>query len=201
MKQPQERLGRDTRRKNFEHAAIVLVSKIGYKAVTTDGVAKQANVSKGLLWRYYANLDELMLDAAKRALHDLEMIVANGLDLEQPVPDLLHETIHRAAELPKSHHDELLAIQRIVINLRLPDGSQAINEANSYQSLYTNQSAIFKRGQQEGHIKQTVDPELFARIYQGTVDTMIDQLISDPQLDSTQYADCASDIILNGIST
>lgn len=201
MKQARQRLDTDTRRQHFERAAIVLVSKLGYKAVTTDAIAKQANVSKGLLWRYYANLDELMRDSAKRALRDLETIVANGLDLEQPVPDLLRETIHRAAELPKSHHDELLAIQRIAINLRLPDGSQAINEANSYRGLYASQSAIFKRGQQEGHIKQTVDPELFARIYQGTVDTMIDQLISDPKLDSKQYADCASDIILNGIST
>lgn len=199
MKKPRERLDEATRRKQFERAAITLVSEVGYKAVTTDTIAKETGVSKGLLWRYYTNLDELLRDAAKRALGELEKVVAKDLDMALPVPELLRVTIHRAAELPKSHRTELVAIQRIVSNQHLSDGSPAINEVNSYEELYANRSRLFERGKREGQLKSSLDVNLFTRIYQGAVDSMISQLTNDPELDSKAYADCVADIILGGV--
>ncbi len=200
MDQPRERLDSDTRRQQLEHAVIALVSEHGFRAVTTDAVTKKAGVSKGLLWRYYANLDELMLRAVERTLTELEKIVAQGLDLTLPVPELFRETVQRASQLPKHHRVELLAIQRIANNLQSPNGNQTIHVANGYKELYANQITIIKRGQAEGSINPNLDAQFLARAYQGSIDTMIDQLMHDQTLDPELYAKNLVKMLLNGIA-
>lgn len=201
MKQERQRLDKDTRRMQFEHTVILLMGRLDYKSVTADAIAKEAGVSKGLLWRYYDNLDELMQKAGERSFRELELAVVQDIDLNQPVPSLLHDAICRAAKLPQSHYNELSATQQIANNLRVVHGNRVANITQSYQEIYARQSALFKRGQAEGDIKTDLDPDTLARLYQGMVDAMVEQLMQDPQLDPQTYATSVSTILLHGITS
>src|SRR5205823_5613658 len=62
------RLPGDLRRRQLLDVAIELLSEGGAEAVTMEGVAARAGVSKALGYRYFDNADQLLL-----ALHDREM--------------------------------------------------------------------------------------------------------------------------------
>lgn len=67
---PRTRLSRDERRTHFLDTAADIIATRGADAVTMEGVAAQAGVSKALGYRYFANSDDLLL-----ALFDREVEV------------------------------------------------------------------------------------------------------------------------------
>ena len=62
------RLSAADRRTHLLDVAVVLLGESGPEAVTMEGVAARAGVSKALGYRYFDNADELLL-----AVHDREM--------------------------------------------------------------------------------------------------------------------------------
>jgi AcrR family transcriptional regulator len=81
------RLTRDERREHLLDVAAALITASGFEAVTMEGVASQAGVSKGLGYVYFANRDELLgalFDREMRAMDDRvleadeEVRVGNG---------------------------------------------------------------------------------------------------------------------------
>ena len=181
-------------------AAIEVVARDGYVAATADAIARAAGVSKGLLWHYFADLDDLLAHAARRALTVLEAAVAADIDPDAPLPDLLRAAIRRAARLPGTHGDYLRAIRQIAGNLRTPDGQPALRRSE-YNTLYERQSDLVRRGQREGHLRADLDPQLLAITYQGLVDTMLDHLDQYPEIDADRFAEHTAAVLLQGIAT
>jgi glyoxylase I family protein len=124
-----QRLSAETRREQLEQAAIVVVADEGHAAVNADAIARIAGTSKGLLWHYYTDLDDLLVHAARRALRVMEAAVAADLDLTAELPELLRGAIGRAATLPATHGRELRAIRHLVDNLRGPDGRPLLRDS------------------------------------------------------------------------
>lgn len=198
-RRPRRRLSADARRRQLETAAIEVVARRGFAAATADEIAHAAGVSKGLLWRYFASLDELIIQAGRRALADLEAAVAADIDLDADAGDLLRSAIGRAARLPATHGTQLRALRQIAVNLRGPDGEAALRDSE-YASLHERQATLIRHGQQRGQIRTDLDADLLAVIYQGMVDTMLDHLETHPGLDHRRVADHLAEVLLAGIS-
>lgn len=196
---PRQRLSADERRRQLETAAVEIIGTKGLSAATADSIAHAAGVSKGLLWRYYTDLDDLLLNAGRRALSTLEAAVASDTDIDADVPELFRSAIHRAARLPATHSAELGAIRHIAVGLR-PWQEETALRYNEYQHLYARQATLFARGQAEGHLRRDLDPALLAVTYQGMVDTMLDHLHANPAIDPQTLADHVADVLLGGIS-
>jgi AcrR family transcriptional regulator len=197
---PRQRLSADQRREQLEVAAIRIVGLNGLSATTAESIAQAAGVSKGLLWRYYTDLEDLLLSAGRRALATLEAAVASDTDMDAEVTELFRTAIHRAARLPATHAAELQAVRRIAVGLR-PHVDETTLRATEYRRLYAHQAALFARGQADGGLRRDLDPHLLAVTYQGMVDSMLDYLHSDPSLDPHTVADHVADVLLGGIST
>lgn len=195
-----QRLSAEARREQLEQAAIVVIADDGFVAVTADAIARAASASKGLLWHYYADLNDLLVRAARRALGVLEAAVAADLDLTAPLPELLRAAIRRAAMLPATHRRELRAIRQLVDNLRGPDDQPLLRDTEA-APLLGRQAELLRRGQQEGHLRADLDPRLLAVTYQGLVDTMLDHLIDHPDVDPGRYAEHTATVLLDGIVT
>jgi AcrR family transcriptional regulator len=170
----------------------------GHRGATADAIVARAEVSKGLLWRYFTDLDELMVHTARRTLSAISRDIGAQLDLTAPAPVVIREAIHCAAGLLRTHVAELSALRQIVANLRTADGSQRLT-LGEYEALYTAQEAIFRRGQEEGDIRDTFDPRLLAVTYQGAVDAMLDYLRAHPDVDPDRYATTVAEVLLGGI--
>jgi AcrR family transcriptional regulator len=196
---PRQRLSPDERRDQLVAAAVVVLARSGFAGATADAIARQAGLSKGLLWHYFSDLDDLMEVTARRTLIALRDAVAGKLDLMAPAPQVIRAAIAGAAALQRTHAVERRAMQEIVRNLRAADGGPRFS-SHDYEELYAAQeSIIFRRGQDAGDFHAHLDPRLLAVTYQGAVDSMLDYLDDHPEVDPQHHAHNLAEILLGGI--
>lgn len=72
------RLTRDERRDHLLDVAAALVTEAGFEAVTMEGVAGRAGVSKGLGYAYFTNRDELLAALFDREMGTMDAAVARA---------------------------------------------------------------------------------------------------------------------------
>lgn len=192
------RLSPEQRRDQLSRAAITVIAGRGYQAATAEAIGSQAGISKGLLWHYFTDLDDLLETTARQTLVALRTAVASDLDLTAPAPQLIRAAVHRAAMLPQTHGAELSASRQIALNLRNQDGTLRLGP-DEYNETHAHQADLFRRGQYDGDIRNGLDPHLLAVTYQGAVDTMLAYLDAHPDTDPDQHADTVASILLNGI--
>ncbi|HEY2686479.1 MAG TPA: TetR/AcrR family transcriptional regulator [Steroidobacteraceae bacterium] len=76
-------LDESTRRKRTVRAAEELFKKIGFRAVTMELVAREANIAKATLYSYFKNKDELYVEVSAR----LARMMKNGVEAALAKPD------------------------------------------------------------------------------------------------------------------
>ncbi|MEV1025880.1 TetR/AcrR family transcriptional regulator [Streptomyces sp. NPDC050264] len=193
-----QRLDENQRREQIMTAALEELAEYGYDGLSLARVARRAGVSKGLIWHYFADKDDLMESTAKATMTTIRDRVADSLDLTEPVPDIVRAALRRAAALTRTHRGELSALNHIVHNLRHPDGTPRLT-LDAYESTYQAQESLFRRGQAEGTLRD-FDTRVMAITYQGAIDMMIEYLgTENPHIDPDTYADRLADILLAGI--
>ncbi|MGH7918686.1 MAG: TetR/AcrR family transcriptional regulator [Candidatus Dormibacteraceae bacterium] len=193
-----QRLRPEERRRQLIDAAVSIVSRRGYRNASVAAIAAEAGVSKGLLWHYFADSDDLMEKTARLTLERLRETVAKEIDLSAPVPQVIRSAIRRAAALRETHPAELRAMQQIIQNLVDSEGTQRLGMAD-YEQTYRLQATLFQRGQDEGSLRP-LDTRYLAVTYQGAVDTMLTYLDTYPDTDADEYAATVADILLCGIA-
>lgn len=193
-----QRLSADARRGQLVAATLQVLAEHGYAGATADAIARTAGVSKGLLWHYFDDLDDLFEVTALRTLQTLSRAAGAAIDLGAPAPAVIRSAVHAAAGLRRTHAAERRAMAEIVVNLRAADGRLRLGPQH-LDALYTAQEAIFRRGQQEGHFRADLDPRLLAVTYQGAVDSMLGYLDAYPDTDPERHADTVAAVLLDGI--
>ncbi|MCB8995046.1 MAG: TetR/AcrR family transcriptional regulator [Bacteroidales bacterium] len=63
---------RETRRKMIMQAALELFSKEGYHSTSINGIAKRAEISKGLLYNYFESKEELLKIIIMEGIMEME---------------------------------------------------------------------------------------------------------------------------------
>lgn len=193
-----QRLSADVRREQLMAAAVDTLAELGYLATTADEIARRAGVSKGLLWHYFDDLDDLYERAARRTLVVLAAAAGARIDLGGRAADVIRAAIHAAVGLRETHGRERKAMQEIILNLRDADGTLRLTQ-NDLEGLYASQEAIFRRGQEQGDFRTDLDPRLLAVTYQGAVDSMLGYLDAYPHSDAGRHADTVAEVLLAGI--
>jgi len=196
-KAPRRRLPAELRRRQLIDAAITVIARDGYARASTAAIAAEAGVAKGLLWRYFADGEDLMEQAARHTLVALRDTVAGDIDLAAPVPHVIRAAIARAADLRRTHPDQLRALREIAQHLRRPDGTPRLG-LDDYAQTYSLQATLFQRGVDEGTLRP-VDTRVLAVTYQAALDAMLVYLERHPDTDPTAYAAAVADILLVGI--
>jgi AcrR family transcriptional regulator len=195
-----QRLSSEQRREQLMAATVAVLADRGYAAATAELIAHQAGASKGLLWHYFADLDDLFEQTARRTLTTLAEAVGATIDLTAPAPDVIRTAIHAAAALRRTYGAERRAMSEIILNLRTADGRLRLNHSD-LNGLYAAQEAIFRRGQQDGQFRDNLDPRLLAVTYQGAVDSMLGYLDAYPETDADELADTVAEVLLGGMTT
>ena len=194
---PRQRLSEDQRRKQIVSAAVREVADRGYEGASLTRIAERADVAKGLVWHYFTGKDDLMAATAKTVMESLRERIVEALDFEQPVPDIIRAALREAALQTRACRDELVALNRIVHNLRRPDGGER-GVAEFYEETYRGQEELFRRGQAEGSLG-AFDTRVMAVTYQGSIDVMLAYLEEHPDVDPSDYAARLADILLDGM--
>lgn len=180
-------------------AAVTVIADRGYTAATATAIAATADVAKGLVWRYFADRDELMLRTAAHLDEMLRVEVVGRLDLAAPATDVVRQALRQLASLTRTHAAELRALDQIIHNLLTPDGAQLLS-VDDYERGYRLQEELFTRGIAEGTMAPA-DVRVMAVTYQGAIDAMIAYLTAHPEVDPHAYAAQLADILVDGLAT
>lgn len=178
-------------------AAIQEVADRGYEGASLTRIAVRADVAKGLVWHYFTGKDDLMEATAKATMEALRGHIVDALDLDQPVPDIIRAALREAASQVLTRRNELVALNRIVYNLRRPDGGERAI-ADFYEETYRGQEELFRRGQAEGSLG-AFDIRVMAVTYQGSIDVMLAYLEEHPDVEPRAYAAELAEILLGGM--
>ena len=97
-----ERLGRDERRQALLDAAALLVEAGSLDDVTMEAVAERAGVSRPLVYKHFANREEMLAEVLRRearALHEeMAAVVGAAADVEDMFRALVRTALQAAAE-------------------------------------------------------------------------------------------------------
>jgi AcrR family transcriptional regulator len=197
---PRERLGADERRRQIIDATVRVLARGGYQRASVNAIVAEAGVSKGLVWHYFADRDDLMATTARQTLVDLRDHVTAGLELTGDVPSVVRSAVRGAARLHETNRDQLEAIRQVAQNLRAPDGTPRLG-LGDYEETYGHQTDLFRRGQAEGSIRADLDPRHLAVVYQGAVDTMLGHLDAYPDTDREAFAAGVAELLLGGMAS
>ncbi|WP_280402642.1 TetR/AcrR family transcriptional regulator [Nocardia carnea] len=194
---PRQRLSEDQRRQQIMRAAIEEVAERGYDGASMTRIAQRADVAKGLVWHYFTGKDDLMAATAKATMEALRQDIVDVLDLDRPVPEIIRAALRTAAGQVRTRRNELVALNRIVHNLRHPDGGEQVT-AGFYEDTYRGQEQLFRRGQAEGSLGD-FDTRVMAVTYQGSIDIMLSYLEEHPEVEPGDYAAALAEILLGGM--
>lgn len=193
-----QRLSSEERREQLMAAAVEVLAEHGHGGATADAISRRAGVSKGLLWHYFADLDELFEMTAHRTLARLSTAAAAGIDFTAPAPEVIRAAVRAAAGLRLTHRAERIAMREIISNLRGKDGQLRLTHKD-LDDLYSAQEEMFRRGQRDGDFRDSLDPRILAVTYQGAVDSMLGYLDAFPEADAERHAATVAEILLGGM--
>ena len=181
------RLDPERRRGQLIDATVAVLAETGYESASVNGVARYAGVSKGLMWRYFTDRDDLMEQTASRTLTVVRDAVAADIDFTAPAPDVVRAAIRRAAGLLATHSAELTALREIRSNRRL-----------DFEEIHQGEELVFRRGQSEGTLDPGADVRLMTIAYHGAVEGMLTYLGTHPEADADAYASGLAELLLRG---
>lgn len=91
---------RASSKENILDSALQLFSSNGYFNTSTRQIAKQANISNGLLYNYYKSKEELLIEIVNKSFKILDGTIVT--DKNQHAEDQISKTIERFFELVKN---------------------------------------------------------------------------------------------------
>lgn len=184
------------RREQIIWATTQVVAESGYANATLTEITLRAGISKGLLWHYFRDRDDLMREVIDHLVGRLRVSLIDGLDTSAPVPEVVRAVFARTALFTRTHPQELEAVDQIVQNLRGPDGGRLVT-MRDYEGIHAQHAALLTRGQREGTIRDG-DTWTLAVSYQALIDGLIGHLQANPDDDPRTRADEIADIFLHG---
>jgi AcrR family transcriptional regulator len=200
------RLSEEERRAQILRATIAVVARDGFEGASTNRIAEQAGVSKGLIWHYFADKTDLLKQALMSAVGLADAVLRQppgslGEELSRQadppagrVPDRLRNHIRSLASWARAHWDEYRAMDEIVRKLRGPDG-ELVFTLRDYEPVYQAYEDGYRRAQAAG-IFRDFDTRVMAMTYQSAIDSMLAYCYSHPDVDIEEYADRLADILL-----
>jgi AcrR family transcriptional regulator len=190
-----QRLSEEERRSQILRATFLVVARHGFEGASTNRIAEQAGVSKGLIWHYFADKTDLLKQALMSAMESLgEELSRQAEPSADPAPDRIRNHVRSLASWAKSHWDEYRAMDEIARKLRGPDG-ELVFTLRDYESVYQAYEDGYRRAQAAG-VFRDFDTRVMALTYQSAIDSMLAYCYSHPDVDIEEYADRLADILL-----
>lgn len=156
-------------------SAIKLFSSKGYQATTMDDVAKRAKMSKGLIYFYFKNKEDLYMAVTKKAFEQLNNVFKetlnakdkNGIDLVFDLIDnflnfahvhrMYHESITNFMGLVALYNDEELRNQIDPLILKSVNFDKLLEIHHDPAKLGIE---IIERGIEDKSMRVDLDPEI-----------------------------------------
>jgi len=167
-------------------------------AATMQDIADESGISKGTLYLYFKDRDELLHHVSERGLSELlarvDEVFARGLSFEQTIRGLVLDMLR--------FFDARRDLYRVHFELKFPNGRYPLCDVKTAAPPPEKQIYIDRLTRYfEGHIENKVDAPILALFFSETVAALLFRRIpetSGPRLEDD--AELLSDLLLNGLS-
>lgn len=197
----------DERRLQLLRVAVSLFSHQGFRGTTTKKIAEAAGVSEAMVFRHFANKEELYA-----AILDHKACSGDAMDPEQMVADAIKRKDDRGvfeglAFGALEHHESDPEFQRLLLHSALEGHELAQMFFEKFvRRVYDFLGAYIRERQRDGAMI-SIDPPIAVRAFIGMIiHHSLNNNLWDPQrrllnLSNESAAKHFTDILLNGIGT
>lgn len=197
----------DERRSQILRVAVGLFSHEGFRGTTTKKIAQAAGVSEAMVFRHFANKEELYA-----AILDHKACSGDAVDLEEMVADAVRRKDDQAvfeglAFGALNHHERDPQFQRLLLHAALEGHELAQMFFEKFvRRVYEFLGAYIRERQRDGAMID-IDPAIVVRAFIGMIiHHSLNNNLWDPQrrlldLSNESAARHFTEILLNGISS
>lgn len=187
----------EARRMQILQAAMQSFARNGFHQTSMQEVCRQAELSPGAVYSYFASKEEIIETLAELSLARnrelLSTLRAKG-DVRQALRGLL-EAIGDYLRAPAGYE-----LSGIKVGL----WAEAVRNQNimmlfrrTYHETLSEIADIVRQGQERGEVSRSISAEAVAQLLVSMIDGLVLQLAFDPDLDLTRYA-TAIDALVDG---
>ena len=174
-----------------------LMREKDFHSITTAQIAKNANVTEGLIYKYFKDKKDLLYQVLNAHFQDFYEKMQNRLAKATTNIEKLELIILVSLE---QYLENRLLSRILLLEVR---NSRAFFDSNAYKmvTVYTRTVLeIIKKGIDSNEIRSDTDPYLLRKVIIGSIEhACLGEVIFDKPLDLEKTAAGISDIIFNGV--
>ncbi len=160
--------GEPEKRRAILHAAVHVFAQKGYHGCRIADVARRAGVAYGLVYHYFKNKDELL----ESVFAEQWTIFIQGLQAIRSGPgsaaEHLASVCRFALDVLRTAPD---AVRVLILEVsRAPDALRAGSTPRTFEAAIRIVADMVRRGQQEGELRQDIDPMVAAASLLGALE-------------------------------
>ena len=180
-------------------AAVRVFARRGYHACRVGDIAEEAGVSHGLLYHYFSSKEEVLEIVFRETWSELLAAMRGVEESEQPAPEKLRQVAAILLRAWRRDPDLVRVLVREVA--RSPQLPGRVDEiAQAFRSI----ERIVERGQEDGELRDDVDPRLASWILYGAIEEILTGwvlgLLPDSDEDVAGAERAVVDVIASGLA-
>lgn len=149
---PKVGMERIRRQQIIDAAKSCIVAK-GLPHFSIKDIAKEANLSTGVIYHYFENKSDLLVDVLKDSFSETEKLVQENVDIAQGYKNKMNAYLNTVAKVPEENRDFYIILLNYLSQAPYNKDLKLVIE-RFFENLCCYIESILKLGQEEGLIKK-----------------------------------------------
>lgn len=172
-------------KKRIIEGAAKVFAEYGYRQTTIDQICQYLELSKGAIYIYFKNKEELFVSAMDYIFEKRYILLSSAYEETDPIPVRFKKLVDRTGDLGKSDDYYIftrLSVEGFLESDRIPD--LQLVKTNSYNRIYKLLYNLLTKGQATEQINPKLDIHSMIIVMMATLDgLMMHSLVKGRELD------------------
>ena len=190
----------DARREQIIHAAIEVLTEIGYFSTSLSKIANKANTSTGLISYHFSGKEDLMNNTLLYLVEQEKAFIIERVEQKSSTLEKLMAYIEAGIDYRATKRGNTTALLEIVFNVRTPDNVPYFRqELHPEDELSVLLEEILRKGLDSKEFKDDFDPQVVSMMVRGAVSLSMSLPLDESVLSFKHYKEQVTKNVLKMI--